>query len=145
MSSLNLNNILLEDDEYINNLDKIRKCTDNHILYTDSEELEEWKPHEYRYNGVYYYGTKSDFLKRTSIKKNKKDKEKIMTIWCEDCNTIYHAVCKNGIKQIIDLYNIQIINNIQTNDPEKDYVSNFYNTLKIRCQNFKNDKFKNKE
>jgi len=32
----------LDEDEL-----KIKKCLDSHILYTDTEELEDWIPHEY--------------------------------------------------------------------------------------------------
>ncbi len=63
----------LNDEEYINNLDKIRKCTQKHILYTDSEELEEWIPHTYKYKGN--YKNYKHFTRRTSIKKNDKTRD----------------------------------------------------------------------
>ena len=50
----NINDIII--DEEINEDDeKIKKCTSNHILYTDSEDLEEWVPHDYKYKGKQYY------------------------------------------------------------------------------------------
>jgi hypothetical protein len=123
------------DKEYINNLDKIRKCTDNHILYTDSEELEEMVSHTYKYKGN--YKDYKHFTRRTSIKKNDNEKIRDMTLWCKDCNTVYKAVCNSGIDQIISLYNIDInkykgnIDEIIKNNFLDDIDEKEKNTLKI--------------
>ena len=125
------------NEEYINNLDKIRKCTDKHILYTDSEELEELVPHTYKYKGN--YKDYKHFTRRTSIKKNDINKNRDMTLWCKDCNTVYKAVCNSGIEQIISLYNIDInkyqdksnINEIIKNNFLDDIDEKEKNTLKF--------------
>ena len=134
------------DEEYINNLDKIRKCTDNHILYTDSEELEEMISHTYKYKGN--YKDYKYFTRRTSIKKKDNEKIRDMTLWCKDCNTVYKAVCNSGIDQIILLYNIDInkykanIDEIIKNnflddiDEKEKNTLKFYNAISHRCKEY---------
>lgn len=120
----NINDIII--DEEINEDDeKIKKCTSNHILYTDSEDLEEWIPHNYWYDGREYYKNISDYLKRTSRKKE--DNTKSMTIWCNDCSKVYHAVCESGRNQLVKLYNIKFTEDIE-----------LYNKLGSNCNLYLN-------